>query len=297
MIWTLHRWVWRLKSPLFIGMPPAGSLSRCRLYLLARTLHGALAAEIARLKHGDARQPDYGKIGWELALNCRFTYLYPAEKSGEVFLPWLPKYENGKGCQWHRKGDEETATDREFRRRLLTSRAGTAIAPESDSASEGTLRETECMNPWWRDETNSHAEPKPVFLLGYLFLRNNGFRRQLSSIDNLFVGGDTRYGLGEITLATWDDLPIDELLFGKRVTLTNEDPQVYSNFVWGDVPINGHTPNIEVRGAKELLGGWEMANPFKGCLAWAPGSFLVRGQERWAIDTYGNWIYEGVCQP
>lgn len=295
MTWTLHRWIWRLKAPLFVGMPPAGTLNRCRLYLPARALHGALAAEIARSRCGESF-PDYGKIGWELALHCRFTYLYPAEKSGEKILAWIPKYEVRKGCRWYRESNGEGLSNRDFRRRLLNSRSGTTIAPETDSAYEGTLRETECINPWWRDASNPQAEPKPVFLLGYVFLRNNGFRRQLSNIDNLFVGGDTRYGLGEVSLVKWDDLPADALIFGKHVNLSNEHPEICSDFVWGHVPINGHTPNDEMRGTKELLGGWEIANPWKGCLTWVPGSSL-KGQAFWAIDSYGYWRYQGPCKP
>lgn len=290
MIWTLHRWVWRLEAPLFVGMPPAGTLNRCRLYLPSRALYGALAAEIARSRCGESF-PDYGKIGWELALNCRFTYLYPAEKSGDEFLAWMPKYEKAKGLRWYFQDDKKNWSDRDFRRRLLNSRSGTAISPETDSVYEGTLREMECINPWWCDPSNLQAEPNPVFLLGYVFLRNNGFRRQLSNIDRLFVGGDTRYGLGKVCLEQWDDLTADSLIFGKPANLCNEHPGIRSNFVWGHVPTGNHASINEMRGTKELLGGWEIANPWKGCLTWAPGSYL-EGQALWAIDNYGYWMYQ-----
>ncbi|MBI4632967.1 MAG: hypothetical protein HY742_03645 [Deltaproteobacteria bacterium] len=151
------------------------------------------------------------------------------------------------------------------------------------------------MNPWWRDETNRQPEPKPVFLLGYVFLRNNGFRRQLSNIDNLFVGGDTRYGLGEISLMPWENSLTDALVFGKHVNLSNEHPEIFSDFVWGHVPTDGHAPDDKIRGAKEFLAGWEIASPSKGCLTWAPGSSL-EGKGCWAVDTYGNWIYQGACK-
>jgi len=48
MSWTLYRWVWRLEAPLFLGMPPSGSLNRCRLYVPACNLWGALTAELAQ---------------------------------------------------------------------------------------------------------------------------------------------------------------------------------------------------------------------------------------------------------
>jgi hypothetical protein len=288
MTWTLHRWVWRLETPLFIGIPPAGTLNRCRLYVPARAFHGAVTAEIARSRNGDSF-PDYGKLGWEIGLNCRFTYLYPAEKSGDNYVAWLPKYLKDKGLRWCSPNSREDLSDRTFRHRLLDSRPGTAIAPETDSASEGTLRETECINPYWRDLRGCTAKANPMFFLGYVFLRNNGFRRQLENIDTVFVGGDTRYGLGKTKLEQWDDLPADLSVFGKPVCLDNDDPEIQSRSVWGHAPAGGGFPINGMRGMKELLGGWEQGNPRRGCLTWAPGSSLDNSV-LWSVDTYGYWI-------
>src|SRR5690606_14852481 len=209
MSWTVLQWVWRLEAPLFIGMPPAGTLNRCRLYIPARAMHGAVTAELAR-RNGNEKSifPDYGKFGKEVGENCRFTYLFPAEKQDGQFLAWLPQYMTAR-CEKDQEKDgrkvglfwrccpsegKKCLSDRDFRRRLLDCRPGTAIAPESDAAFEGTLRETECISPWWRDP-NCREEPKAVLFLGYIFLRNDAFRKQLDNIDTLFVGGDTRYGL------------------------------------------------------------------------------------------------------
>lgn len=310
MSWTLCRWVWRVEAPLFVGMPPAGSLNRSRLYLPARAIHGAVTAELARLSGNEKSDfPDYGKFGKEVGVNCRFTYLYPAEKHNGKFLTWLPEYLtegravlDGKGRQkaglrWRPRpqSGEEDFSDRDFRRRLLDSRSGTAIAPETDSASEGTLREAECINPWWRDPSGRKAEPNSVFLLGYAFLRNNGFRRQLESLDTLFVGGDTRYGLGKIKKEQWDDLSTDSFVFEKPVNLADEEPGIISNFVWGHAIINDRPPIEEMWGMKELLGGWDIDKPWKNkeneFPSWAPGS-CAKHSECWSIDTYGYWRHQ-----
>ena len=287
MTWTLHRWVWQLEAPLFIGMPPAGTLNRCRLYIPARAMHGAVSAELARI-NGDEQSkfPDYGKFGHEIGLNCRFTYLYPAQKNSNHYVVWLPKYKYLKGLRWYPSSRQEDRSDRTFRQYLLDSRPGTAIAPETDSASEGTLRETECINPYWRGST---AKPNPVFFVGYLFLRNNGFRRQLENIDAVFVGGDTRYGLGKIRLEQWDDLHTDLSVFGKPVCLDNGDPEIKTDFVLGHVMADNKSPIKGIRGTKELLGGWEQGKPRKVCLAWAPGSSLNGSTVWWSIDPYGYW--------
>ncbi len=287
MTWTALRWIWRLEAPLFIGMPPAGALNRCRPYVPARVLWGAVTAEISRSRNRESF-PDYGKLGWEIALNCRFTYLYPTEKSGDEFLVWMPKYEKVKGVHWYRQDGKESLSDRDFRHRLLDSRPGTAIAPETDSASEGTLRETECINPWWHASSGCQEEPIPMLLLGYVFLRNNGFRRQLDNIDTLFVGGDTRYGLGKICRVGWHDLSGDSSVFGKPVHLDKENPEIQSDIVWGHALEDGRTPIQGMQGMKELLGGWEQGSPWKGALTWAPGSSLERSAT-WSIDNYGYW--------
>ncbi len=289
MTWTAYRWIWRLEAPLFVGMPPAGALSRCRLYLPARAMHGAVTSELARLNGEEkSKFPDYGKFGKEVGDNCRFTYLFPAEKRGEEFLAWKPKFESGGGLKWY-SHSEESLSDRDFRRRLLDSRPGTAIAPESDSASEGTLRETECINPWWRD-SNCQGETNAMLILGYVFLRNNGFRRQLDNIDTLFVGGDTRYGLGKICRVGWHEVSGDLPVFGKPVYLDKEHPEIQSDIVWGHALEGGQSQIQEMQGAKELLGGWDLSFPWKGELAWVPGSSLKESAS-WALDSYGFWSH------
>lgn len=295
MTWTLFRWVWRLEAPLFVGMPPAGALNRCRPYVPARVLWGAVTAEISRSRNGKSF-PDYGELGWKVALNCRFTYLFPAEKRADKFLAWMPKFERMRGAKWYCHGGEDCLSDRDFRRRLLDSRPGTAIAPESDSASEGTLRETECINPWWRDESGARTGPKPVFILGYVFLKNNDFRRQLDNIDTLFVGGDTRYGLGKVCRVGWHEVSGDLSVFGKRVHPDREHPEIQSDIVWGHA-LEGGQPEIHgMQGAKELLGGWDQGSPWRrGALTWAPGSFLERSVA-WSIDNYGYWTHQDKRQ-
>jgi len=294
MTWHLHQWVWRLKTPLFIGMPPAGALNRCRLYVPARA---AVTSEVARSRNADGF-PGYKEIGDRIKENSRFTYLYPAEKVGNDYEAWMPKFEK-RGLIWRRRDGKENSnknlSDRDFRRRLLDSRPGTAIAPETDSASEGSLRETECINPWWRNLSGHEEKYSPVFLMGYVFLKDKdtSFHKQIKeNIKTLFVGGDTRYGLGKICRVEYRDLSGDLSVFGKPVHLDKENPEIQSDLVWGHALECGQTPTHRMQGMKELLGGWEQSNPWeKGALAWTPGSFLERSAA-WSIDNCGCWIHQ-----
>jgi hypothetical protein len=129
-----------------------------------------------------------------------------------------------------------------------------------------------------------------VLLLGYVFLRNNGFRRQLDNINTLFVGGDTRYGLGKICRIDWHDVSGGLSVFGKGVHLDGENPDIQSDIVWGHA-LEGGQPQIQgMQGVKELLGGWDQGSPWRGALTWAPGSFLERSVA-WSIDNYGYWLH------
>lgn len=289
MSWSLFRWVWRLEAPLFIGMSPAGALNRCRPYVPARALWGAVTAEIARLKSGESF-PDYKGVGDEVKRSCRFTYLFPAEKRDGRFLAWLPKFEKEKGLWWHLQGCGESRSDRDFRRRLLDTRPGTAIMPESDSALEGSLRHTECIGPWWRDSNSQGETAAPVLLLGYVFWQDSNFHRQLQDIETLFIGGDTRYGLGKIRRI--DTLSDDTAVFGKPVRPDREHPEIGSDIVLGHAPEGGGDEGMQ--GAKELLGGWDQRSPWKGGkLAWAPGSCDTSHTDEkpvyWSIDREGYW--------
>ena len=296
MSWSLFRWVWRLEAPLFVGMPPAGALNRCRPYVPARALWGAVTAEIARRESGESF-PDYEGVGDEVKRGCRFTYLFPAEKRGGRFLAWLPKFERTQGLQWRLQDSEKSLSDRSFRRRLLDSRPGTAIAPESDSALEGSLRHTEYISPWWRDSNSQGETAASVLLLGYVFWQDSDRHRQLQDIETLFIGGDTRYGLGKIRRI--DMSSNDAAVFGKPVRLDREHPEIESGIVLGHAPEGGGTE--EMRGAKELLGGWAQGRLWKGGKrAWAPGSSLyeTNGVERpmtafWSIDRDGYWTRRG----
>lgn len=277
-------------------MPPAGALNRCRPYVPARVLWGAVTAEISRSRNGESF-PAYSELGKEVGENCRFTYLYPAEKRRGKLLVWMPKFEKMRGIQWYCHGGEESLSDRDFRRRLLDSRSGTAIAPESDSASEGTLRETECIKPWWNDSDN-RGESNAMMLLGYVFLRDNLFRTELDKIKTIFIGGDTRYGLGKICRVEWHEVSRDLSIFGKQVHLDREHPEIQSNIVWGHALESGQSQIHGMQGTKEILGGWDQDRPYKpykGELSWSPGSFL-ESSPIWSLLQNGFWQVAGDSQ-
>ena len=297
MRWTLYRWVWQLRSPLHIGLSPSGSLNRTRLYVPARTMWGALTAELARRIGSGITFPNYDEIGQTLRQHARFTYLYPAERVNGEWLAWLPRYEQNSqqaGLLWYREDEAvEPLLDRHFRKHLLHTQPSTAIAPSSDTAEEGTLREVEYISPYWRAEgMHSRDKLRPVAFVGYVFLKDTlsqQIRDLLTDIQELFVGGEIRYGFGHLVLLPFSESsPWEQInaCFGFPVDLSQAEPQIECpNYL----AAHGSLPASRAQGALETLVWWDwrtlQANnqPF-----WQPGTRIEQPEDRKLNLTIGN---------
>lgn len=281
MAWSLYRWVWRLESPLYVGMAPAGMLNRTRLYVPARTVWAALTAEIARSK--STYFPDYQKIGVQLKQEIRLSYLYPAEQVDDQWKAWLPCYEEGEGLVWKREDGVKPQEHWEFRTRLLSTRPGTAIVPQSDTAQDGSLRESELVGPYWRGDWGA----RPVGLVGYVFVQSgNAVAKEPHYCWNpitLWCGGDTRYGLGRMRRVECKEATN---LFGCQVGLDEAHPVVQDcNRVLAHVPDS----SIQMKGEYELLVGWDGEKLESGAdIYWQPGTVATQAL-RWKILDNGYW--------
>ncbi|GIW42724.1 MAG: hypothetical protein KatS3mg077_0006 [Candidatus Binatia bacterium] len=288
MSWSLYRWTWQLESPLYVGMPPAGSLNRCRLYVPARAVWGAVTAEVARAT-AKSGFPKYQEVGKRIRDGVRFTYLFPAQQERNRWLAWLPRYKSAAGLLWEREDSSPPSIpERQFRMRLLSTRPSTAIEPSTDTAAEGSLRETECLNPLWRPHDGLPAGP--VALVGYVFLRTdleNELRQALVGLEALTLGGDNRYGLGCVRRVTFGEAGD---VFGCKVNLASDQPGVDTERVLAHGELNAQA-GTKLRGDMELLRGWDYGQSDHWPTAkplWVPGS-VADGQERWQIDSTGHW--------
>lgn len=291
MSWALFRWVWQLEAPLHVGMPPAGSLNRTRLYVPARALWGALTAELSRREAQDDKAPPYQAVGASLKDGYRFTYLFPAEQNDMGWKAWLPTYFEGVGAAWHREDDRgAVVSDRAFRRRLLFTRPGTSIDASTDAADDGALRETECIETRWRGERGQGVGP--VAMVGYAFIRTAKVedkyppeRGRIEALDTLFVGGDTRYGLGRLRRVSFDAVARGGA-FGAAVTLDGSSPQAESSWVLAHA-----NAGALLSGALELLSGWDrdaIRSLEQAAPLWQPGSRAATAL-RWSIEEDGLW--------
>lgn len=312
MTWELYRWVWRLEGPMYLGMPPAGAMNRCRPYVPSRTIWGAVTAEVSRSLWDNSGILKYKEIGDLLLDDCRFTYLYPADKRDESYRAWLPRYKNGRGLTWGPcDGKEPTLDDREFRRHLFTSRAFTAVDPGSDSALEGSLREMECIsNSWIPRKGDLEGVPSgQVYMTGYVFVKNSikkDLIDEIKNLTNLFIGGDSRYGLGKTTREVFTK---ESAVFGREVEINNSEyPAILSDFLLASAccseKVDSKASNLSnpdcqdsscslnttaLFGKKEIMGGWSQSEFLNSHALWSPGS-VSKSPKWWTLASAdGQW--------
>ncbi|MCL6508546.1 MAG: hypothetical protein K6T59_16160, partial [Bryobacteraceae bacterium] len=129
---------------------------------------------------------------------------------------------------------------------------------------------------------------------GYVFLKND--LAALRDITVLFLGGDTRYGLGRLQrVGEWTSASD---VFGAQVDLNQVAPSIRSNWLLAHTYQDGGGP--EIIGSQESLAGWDRtkANSFQSLSEtplWTPGSRIRDdGQAKdWEISEDGTWQLAG----
>ncbi|RMA97950.1 RAMP superfamily CRISPR-associated protein [Hydrogenothermus marinus] len=157
-------------QPIHIGYNKYGVINETRLFIPGQTMWGALT---------NAYFKNTGNYNEELFENITCFYpmienevLYPKFKDGEFFL-----------------GD---LSEKEFRKEFVTTYISTAINPQTLSAKDESLHEIDVILP------------KNIYWVGYIGLDISNFEDILKNLKNVFIGGDTRYGLGLIELEKED---------------------------------------------------------------------------------------------
>jgi len=267
MSWQIYKVIFQVCSPLHLGWGKIGNLQRTRPYAIGRVLWGALTMRLTRdmVKSGIAAQDSclYQKVGKNVHRDMAFTYFYPALRSGntyQVFWPW----------------ENEAA----FRYRFLSSYTGTAFSDSQQSAARGMLWETEFLSPSTIDTG------EPVFLLGYIFVKEGCNLAWRKAVQRLQLGGERCYGWGDIRVVLISESS-DNTLFGQDIRFQEqgEQPAVH---LPAYTRLLAHTiaDNVNANGDVEPLVGREWrSNLQNNCnagqyiafneICFAPGSILT----------------------
>jgi len=195
MSWTAYKVVFRLLAPMHIGWIKQGNVQRTRPYVTGKSLWGALTARLTR-DYSDLGG-DYVTVGRRVNDELAFSYFYPAV--GETVDLW----------PWGEAADE-------FAWRYLGAYAGTALDYARNAAEEGSLHETEFIAPVTRDG-------QPVYLVGYVFERQDCSLPWRDVLSRLQLGGERTYGWGRVKPSLI--MPADGPFFGLGATqLAGERP-------------------------------------------------------------------------
>ncbi|MHA2615249.1 MAG: hypothetical protein V2G37_00005, partial [bacterium JZ-2024 1] len=111
-------------------------------------------------------------------------------------------------------------------------------------------------------------------------------RAEIDRIHELFVGGDTRYGLGRLIRIACD--PVSQFFDGGRVNLQASSPVVTTERLLAHAIINS---NLSPLGGMECLAGWDMIQGRlkEGELVWVPGSRFLNGMLQFQLKDDGLW--------
>jgi hypothetical protein len=123
-------------------------------------------------------------------------------------------------------------------------------------------------------------------MVGYVFLDETA--REVGEIDLLFLGGDTRYGLGRLRReGEWESASD---VFGYRVELSASDPEVRTDRLLAH-GYGGDGDQQLLRGQCEVVGGWVYGsgrvqrNPL---VLWTPGT-VSDAARAWVFVAEGYW--------
>ncbi len=270
MTWKMYKVVLRLLAPLYIGHMKLGNVQRTRHYVTGKALWGALTA---RLTRDTSQGNDYVGMGKRVNDELAFTYFYPAIADDVDKWPW----------------DD---TD-EFAWRYLNTYASTALNYSHNSAEAGGLHETEFIAPRTRPFANDESEQ--VYLVGYVFERDDCALDWRTALSRLQLGGERTYGWG-------------------RVRLENHPAESESFWSGWSIELNHDRPRLRAQGDKAPLYAYTLTNGFSKAqgsiepllgretneagahgkvlkdarICWVPGAQVA--QDAWLqIGNYGIW--------
>jgi hypothetical protein len=268
-----------------IGCGKVGNVQRTRPYVTGRSFWGALTMRLTRNQHQPATHSElYQEIGGEVHQYLKFTYFYPAIEK--------PKSNNSEENQDNQNYEIVFPWKQEaqFRRRFLSSYASTALVYPHQAADEGLLHEVEFLSPRTLDEG------KQVYLIGYVFAKDNCQLNWQEACCKLQMGGERGYGWGDVKCVDAQEIT-DAQLFDPnchwsehngsiQIQLT-ESSRLLAHAIAHTVPAQGEIEPLVGREWKVSNQAGQHVEKF-GDLCWVPGSVVERSLN-FVIGDFGIW--------
>jgi hypothetical protein len=246
-MWKKLDTVFRLKSPLHIGYVPFGIFvfSPTRYYVPGRNFWGAITKRITEYLYEKPKAENYKEIGVKVMKNFRFSYFY-VYVGKTVYFPCYTE----NGLKYGNNSHEITKS--EFEYRFIGSFVSTEI-DTTGTAKDGSLHELEFISNKIKDEDGS---TKDVKIAGCIWIKEDTeiekivldegiFIENFNVIEELILGGESKYGFGHVVLESINENSVFEW----------NDPE---NVEIGSKPLPAHLKydeNLKFKGDIELLTG------------------------------------------
>ncbi|WP_058486545.1 hypothetical protein [Defluviitalea phaphyphila] len=185
-----YKLIFKQEQPVYLGKSKYGVLSQTNLFINGNTIWGALTnTYITKQKVNNVQE--IKKIGDRLKT---ITCFFPAFKEGDNYKVLYPQYENG--LFYFKSQDEKIKySEDEFLLRFVDSFVSTSIESSMRAAKDESLHMTEFICQ--RDKLTGEQ----LYWIGLLGLENREANIDVNDIfSEIFIGGDTRYGLGYMKL-------------------------------------------------------------------------------------------------
>ncbi len=173
-----YKLAFKQNQPIHIGSTKWGIVNKTEIFIPGWTMWGALTKTF--------NQYSKRKLSGNQELFETITCFYPSfDKEGSNIL--FPNYKNGLFYL-----GEDYSEDK-FRYEFTDTFVSTAIIPGLRSAKEESLHEIEILLP------QSKKDKKPLYWVGILGI-NNDLSDFIKEGLNIYIGGDVKYGFGELQL-------------------------------------------------------------------------------------------------
>jgi len=191
MIW--YKLVFKQNQPIHIGSLNWGVINQTLIFIPGWTMWGALTKAYNIC------------CGEELSKNQELfetiTCFYPSFKKNDNNI-LFPNYKNGVFSL----GD---FSEDKFRYAFTDTFVSTAILPESRGAKEESLHEIEALLPKEKEKSGE------LYWIGLLGINHDDVSKVSKDFHKkelkIYIGGDTRYGLGELELSFKNEVSNDDL--------------------------------------------------------------------------------------
>jgi len=192
----IYKLVFKQVQPIHIGAGSYGVISETRIFIPGWTMWGALtkAYNLQNGKDLAANQDLFENI------SC----FYPSfDKEGNDVL--FPKF---------KKGDFYLGkySEKEFRAKFVDTNVSTAILPISRAAKDESLHETDVILPGVKKDYEERSYEKQLYWVGIVgFEDDEEVKNFLQEGLKIYVGGDSRYGLGLMMLIKSDKVKKEDV--------------------------------------------------------------------------------------